>query len=104
MPTQRRTRSTAPRTRKTTSRTTSTRSRPAQELRTTYVSPTVDASAANLKKIEHIVVLMLENRSFDHMLGYLSLEAGRSDIDGLKPGMSNSLDDGRTFPVHHLLN
>ena len=41
----------------------------------------------NLAKIEHIVVLMLENRSFDHMLGYLSLEAGRSDIDGLKPEM-----------------
>ena len=29
-----------------------------------------------LQRIEHVVVLMLENRSFDHMLGYLSLEAG----------------------------
>ena len=38
--------------------------------------------ATNLKKIEQIVVLMLENRSFDHMLGYLTL-AGRTDIDGL---------------------
>jgi phospholipase C len=42
-----------------------------------------------LDKIEHIVVLMLENRSFDHMLGFLSLPAskggrGRSDIEGLK--------------------
>jgi phospholipase C len=27
---------------------------------------------ANLAKVEHIVVLMLENRSFDHMLGYLA--------------------------------
>jgi phospholipase C len=43
-----------------------------------------DETLPNLDKIEHIVVLMLENRSFDHMLGYLSLEAGRSDVDGLK--------------------
>ncbi len=28
--------------------------------------------ATNLKKIEEIVVLMLENRSFDHMLGYFT--------------------------------
>lgn len=41
------------------------------------------------QQIEHIVVLMLENRSFDHMLGYLSLEGGRADVDGLKPGMAN---------------
>ena len=25
-----------------------------------------------LEKIKHIVVLMLENRSFDHMLGFLA--------------------------------
>ena len=56
---------------------------------------------ANLKKIEHIVVLMLENRSFDHMLGYLSLEGGRSDIDGLKAGMSNS-HGGKKYPIQHL--
>ena len=39
---------------------------------------------SGLDKIEHIVVLMLENRSFDHMLGYLSLEGGRDDVDGLQ--------------------
>jgi phospholipase C len=35
--------------------------------------------------VETIVIVMLENRSFDHMLGYLSLKNGanRSDIDGL---------------------
>lgn len=59
------------------------------------------ASSQNLSKVEHIVVLMLENRSFDHMLGYLSLEAGRTDIDGLQPGMSNE-HDGRQFLVRHL--
>jgi len=42
-----------------------------------------------LANIDHIVVLTQENRSFDHMLGYLSLpfEKGgmnRKDVDGLK--------------------
>ncbi|UJR85562.1 alkaline phosphatase family protein [Sandaracinus amylolyticus] len=37
----------------------------------------------NLSKIEHIVVVMMENRSFDHMLGHLRL-AGRADIDGYR--------------------
>ncbi|HEX6034477.1 MAG TPA: alkaline phosphatase family protein [Anaerolineales bacterium] len=35
---------------------------------------------SNLQKIEHIVVLMLENRSFDNMLGFL----GASDAGGQK--------------------
>ena len=56
--------------------------------------------------IEHIVVLMMENRSFDHMLGYLSLpEAmggrGRSDVNGLHPGHANS-HAGQEHPVHAL--
>ena len=55
----------------------------------------------HLDKIDHIVVLMLENRSFDHMLGYLSLTGGRPDIDGLQLGMCNDYE-GRTYPVHHL--
>jgi phospholipase C len=70
-------------------------------VRTTYVAATVDESAANLQKIEHIVVLMLENRSFDHMLGYLSLEAGRTDVDGLRPGLSNTYK-GKTYRIRHL--
>jgi phospholipase C len=37
----------------------------------------------NLQKIDHFVVLMLENRSFDQMLGYLELEG--HDVDGVKP-------------------
>ena len=56
---------------------------------------------ANLSKIEHVVVLMLENRSFDHLFGYLSLEGQRSDVDGLAAGMANSFR-GTSFPVHHL--
>ena len=57
-------------------------------------------SDGQLGQIEHIVVLMLENRSFDHMLGYLSLEGGRTDIDGLAAGMSNTAR-GKTYPVAH---
>lgn len=42
----------------------------------------------NLKKIDHIIILVLENRSFDHMLGYLSLPLnlkgrGRKEVNGL---------------------
>lgn len=35
--------------------------------------------------IDTVVIVMLENRSFDHMLGYLSLKAGanRPEIDGI---------------------
>jgi phospholipase C len=57
--------------------------------------------AVNLEKVDHIVVLMLENRSFDHMLGYLSLTGRRPDIDGLRPGFANEYQ-GHTYPVHHL--
>src|SRR5450759_4603875 len=61
----------------------------------------IDPATANLDKIEHIVVLMLENCSFDRMLGYLSLEGGRADVDGLRSGMSNEAG-GRTYPIEHL--
>ncbi len=56
--------------------------------------------AGGLDRVEHIVVLMLENRSFDHMLGYLSLN-GRGDIDGLTAGVSNKAG-GVDYPIHHL--
>ena len=60
-----------------------------------------ESRVTNLHKVEHIVVLMLENRSFDHMLGYLSLEGGRHDVDGLRGEFANE-HDGRRYPVHHL--
>jgi phospholipase C len=68
---------------------------------TNFVLAGNDPSQDNLKKIDHIVVLMLENRSFDHMLGYLKLEGGRVDVDGLTAGMSNT-HAGKTYTVHHL--
>src|SRR5215475_15772460 len=58
-------------------------------------------SIANLDKVDHVVVVMLENRSFDHMLGYLSLTGRRPDIDGLRPGLVNHYQ-GSAYPVHHL--
>jgi phospholipase C len=36
--------------------------------------------SAGLDKLKHIVVLMMENRSFDHMLG--SLKAKNPGING----------------------
>jgi phospholipase C len=35
----------------------------------------------NLRDIRHVIVLMLENRSFDHMLGYLHSDT--YDISGI---------------------
>jgi phospholipase C len=40
----------------------------------------------NLQTIDHIVVLMMENRSFDHMLGFLTIDHVRDDVEGAEPG------------------
>jgi phospholipase C len=62
---------------------------------------------ANLSKIKHVVVLMLENRSFDHMLGFLRLQRGRN-VDGLTGREFNELpgptdaSPGLRFPVFAL--
>ena len=60
-----------------------------------------DSTQTNLHKINHLVVLMLENRSFDHMLGYLSLTGALPGVDGLAPGMENRYE-GTSYPIHHL--
>jgi phospholipase C len=49
------------------------------------------------ERIKHVVVLMMENRSFDNMLGHLTVD-GRTDVDGITPRLSNK-HDGRTFRV-----
>ena len=38
----------------------------------------------DLGQIETILVAILENRSFDHMLGYLSFLGGRGEVEGLR--------------------
>ncbi len=59
-----------------------------------------DDALKNLQtKVDHIVVLMMENRSFDHMLGFLTIDEGRTDIEGLTAGLSNTIGDV-SFPVH----
>ena len=65
-----------------------------------------DFSPGPLAGIEHLVVLTMENRSFDHMLGYLSLPpacggAGRTDVDGLT-GKESNPHKGQTFRISQL--
>jgi phospholipase C len=56
---------------------------------------------SGLAEIKHLVVLMMENRSFDHMLGYLKAD-GRlaTEVDGLDPAThGNPWPDGEWEPV-----
>ena len=64
-------------------------------------------SANQLNSIEHVVVLMLENRSFDHMLGFLYADAGNRSpsgqpFEGLTGDESNPGPDGRPVPVFQI--
>jgi len=45
--------------------------------------------------------VMLENRSFDHMLGYLKREGGRQDVDGLT-GNETNFHNGTAFPSQRM--
>src|SRR5690348_5403279 len=48
----------------------------------TYWRRVMPDSAGQLTAVEHIVVLMLENRSFDHMLGWLYTDQGNVSPSG----------------------
>src|ERR1700722_6881086 len=53
---------------------------------------------AGLDSIDHVILLMLENRSFDHLLGYLY---PRSDpFDGLDGTQSNRDPAGNAVSVY----
>lgn len=52
------------------------------------------SSAAADCPIDHIVVLTMENRSFDHYYGSLSLVEGRTDVDGLSGVERNAWSNG----------
>jgi phospholipase C len=56
----------------------------------------------NLGKIDHLVILMLENRSFDHMLGYLKLQGKRPEMEGLTGTEVNHDSNGVAVAVHPL--
>jgi len=53
------------------------------------------ANTTNLNNIEHFVVLMLENRSFDHLLGYM--RSGDARIAGLSGNEFNYMDPNNTM-------
>ena len=61
--------------------------------------PNPDPATERLRSLRHIVVVMMENRSFDHMLGYLSLE-GMQQVDGLTGTEFNMDADGNVINVH----
>lgn len=61
--------------------------------------PSGDSGAVIPATIDHIIVVMFENRSFDHFLGALKLEEGRA-VDGLDATMSNPDADGNPIAVH----
>jgi phospholipase C len=66
------------------------------------LAPTgAEAAAAELPApadsgIDHIVVVMMENRSFDHYLGWLP------GADGIQAGLSYTDASGAAHPTHHL--
>jgi phospholipase C len=57
-----------------------------------------------LAPIQTIVVLCMENRSFDHYLGSLKLAEGQMDVEGLNGNESNPDGNGGQVPVHNLLD
>ena len=67
----------------------------------------VTVAATGLNAVEHIVVLMLENRSFDHMLGYLYADSGNVSpsgdlFEGLTGTESCPASDGSPVTVYHV--
>jgi phospholipase C len=56
-------------------------------------APQPPLDPGRLANIDHIVVLMMENRSFDHMLGYLTQDSNRKDVDGLGGDEKNRFRD-----------
>ena len=62
--------------------------------------------AFNLDLIETVVVVVMENRSFDHMLGYRSLPSYAKDVDGQRLESSwlerytNSFSGNRVQPFY----
>jgi len=60
-----------------------------------------EQSLARLDRIQRIVVVMMENRSFDHYLGYL--HASRPEIDGRTGAVNRvTLESGQVIDVHGL--
>ena len=58
---------------------------------------TPDRSKPGIQQLKHVVVLMMENRSFDHMLG--ALKAQYPSIDGLTGNETNPDTTGAQVSV-----
>jgi phospholipase C len=66
---------------------------------------TPDGAGTGLSAIQHIVVLMLENRSFDHMLGYLypgNVTPSGQPFEGLAGTESNPDGHGNQVAVYKI--
>jgi len=59
-----------------------------------------NGAMTGLSQIKHVVVLMLENRSFDNMLG--KLYAKTPDFDGLDGGETNLDSQGNPIPTQNI--
>ncbi|HZO81365.1 MAG TPA: alkaline phosphatase family protein [Candidatus Binataceae bacterium] len=60
--------------------------------------------ATALEQIDHIFIVMMENRSFDHMLGYLSLPPYNQPVDGIKQAWQcdfHNVFEGVTYTPQH---
>ncbi len=60
----------------------------------------VSTSVSNQLPIRHIIILMKENRSFDHMLGKLH-EQGQPGTEAVPPSFINTDSSGAAVAAHH---
>jgi phospholipase C len=69
-------------------------------LGSTYRGYSTGVQVAGLDSIDHVVLVMLENRSFDHMLGFLYPKS--DNFDGLDGTESNPDANGNTATVFQI--
>ena len=77
-------------------------------VRKALAAPAPSAGSRSLKDIEHVVLLMQENRSFDHYFGTMSGVAGFSGPDAIRLSTGNDVfyqpdpqnPDGYLLPFH----
>jgi phospholipase C len=68
--------------------------------------PHLPAGTESMHQIKHVVVLMMENHSFDNLLGMVGLQGGPGNVDGLtvrkngRPADFNPGPGGRVYARH----
>jgi phospholipase C len=62
--------------------------------------PQLEVPTGIADRIDTVVVVMMENRSFDHYMGALTLEEGRADVAGLTADIVNARTDGTLVSPH----